>query len=540
MNASKFKVFTGEYNCYVVSPIDQQLYDMVTERPVPGAPMGIIGGSASLHHAAFIGADRSVWAIGDNTTNMTGTGASSTPVGITKTPVGNAKQVVAYCNGGDPNKLGNGIAVLTMDGKIILLGNTQSGFRGDGTEGNQAESAPFQVALPEPIIKIAVGGYCFAIGVSGKVYQWGGTRQDGWWRSFSAGRYGTGVSQDFTKVVVLNLPEAIVDIVGGGDANLALGTSGTLYAWAYNPKYVGLLTQAQAQSFFNLTTSLKLPTNVKKIAIGPEACYLLTTDGLLYSWGNNTQAACGNGQEGKFANYGAPWGPLDGVSIYVSPPYLINSNPVLPAGFAFLNIFADIGDAFYAYAEGSDGYLYAWGRNKAGVIADGKNTGSSQDQSNYPNKWDVLSPEKLTVFPSVAVPTQPPANQPPTAVVIPVIHLTWPTNGVQIDGSGSTDSDGTITSYKWTVPAGVIISDQSAVKPVFIFPGPGAYFITLTVTDNSGATGSGTVQVIIAAAPVPVIPPPRTVSDAVLTVFGSVVDVPLSALKFTFSDGGTQ
>ncbi len=64
---------------------------------------------------------------------------------------------------------------------------------------------------------------------------------------------------------------------------------------------------------------------------------------------------------------------------------------------------------------------------------------------------------------------------------------------VTLDGSASYDSDGTVSSYEWAegptlLGTGKIISYNFAV---------GAHTVTLTVTDNKGATGSNTIIVTV-------------------------------------------
>ena len=69
---------------------------------------------------------------------------------------------------------------------------------------------------------------------------------------------------------------------------------------------------------------------------------------------------------------------------------------------------------------------------------------------------------------------------------------------VQFDGSGSMDPDGTISSYSWD------FGDSSAagtgVMPTHTYSAAGNYTVTLTVTDNSGMTGSSTAMANITAA----------------------------------------
>jgi rhodanese-related sulfurtransferase len=84
---------------------------------------------------------------------------------------------------------------------------------------------------------------------------------------------------------------------------------------------------------------------------------------------------------------------------------------------------------------------------------------------------------------------------------------------VTLDGSGSTDSDGTIASREWTQTAGpaVQLSNKSAVKPTFTAPDvttSTAITFSLTVTDDDGAADSDTVTVTVNdTGAVPVDPP---------------------------------
>lgn len=524
----------GEYDAWFVSRADGSLNSVVSG-PVKGAPKGILGGSGGLHHSAFIGPDRAVWVQGENANNITATGIATNPVGFTKTPVGNAKQVACYSNGG--SGLGDGVGVLTMDGKLIIIGCTQSGFRGDGTEGNAGESSPYQVATPEPIQKIQVGTYFFALGVSGKVYRWGGTRKDPYWVQFSCG---AGVANPvLTKIAVAfsgpsttPFPEPIKDIVGGDDFSYAIGVSGKIYGWAYDMRFLGLANSPQQLKWMDLTAVLNLRGTLVKLAKGCEATYALMDSGDIYAWGNNTQAAIGNGLEAAYVQQtkGADWG-VTARSLWQITPVKIN-----PAGVAFVDITASINDAFYVYYEDTTGVIWANGRNKGGVIPDGKDHGTSDQQAATPNAWDVLSPTKLSVFPAGAVVTPPPpVNQAPLAVIGGIVPLTWPANGMQLDGTGSKDADGTVTAYKWTVPAGVIISDATTAKPMLLFPAPGVYPITLGVLDNSGASGSVTTQIIINNAPAA-----RKVASFLLTLLGQAITANASNAKFTFDDGSTQ
>ncbi|WP_454301933.1 PKD domain-containing protein [Salana multivorans] len=65
---------------------------------------------------------------------------------------------------------------------------------------------------------------------------------------------------------------------------------------------------------------------------------------------------------------------------------------------------------------------------------------------------------------------------------------------VDLDGSGSTDADGSITEYAWDfgdgqVGSGAVVSHEYATA--------GSYDVTLTVTDDRGATGAATRSVTV-------------------------------------------
>ena len=63
---------------------------------------------------------------------------------------------------------------------------------------------------------------------------------------------------------------------------------------------------------------------------------------------------------------------------------------------------------------------------------------------------------------------------------------------VQFDGSGSSDSDGTVTSYAWNFGDG---STDSGVARWHRFNNPGTYIVILTVTDDDGAIDTMTQAV---------------------------------------------
>ena len=84
-------------------------------------------------------------------------------------------------------------------------------------------------------------------------------------------------------------------------------------------------------------------------------------------------------------------------------------------------------------------------------------------------------------------PPQPPP--PPAENVAPTAEIAINCEGLTctFDASGSSDSDGTITSYAWNFGDGTAGSGESTTHS---YTQPGTYSVTLTVTDDDGATDS--------------------------------------------------
>jgi hypothetical protein len=107
------------------------------------------------------------------------------------------------------------------------------------------------------------------------------------------------------------------------------------------------------------------------------------------------------------------------------------------------------------------------------------------------------------------------ANQPPVANAGPDLVLQDADNngseGTTLDGSASTDPDGTIVNYTWTMGATTLGS--SSLPTLFsIFPA-GENVVTLTVTDNSGASDSDDVIITVNRRPTANAGPDAIVDD---------------------------
>jgi hypothetical protein len=90
-------------------------------------------------------------------------------------------------------------------------------------------------------------------------------------------------------------------------------------------------------------------------------------------------------------------------------------------------------------------------------------------------------------------------NQPPVANAGPDQNVTDAdgngSESVTLNGSGSSDPDGTISSYVWKEGTTQIATGATPVVTLAV----GTHTITLTVTDNNGATATDTVAVTVNA-----------------------------------------
>jgi PKD repeat protein len=123
-----------------------------------------------------------------------------------------------------------------------------------------------------------------------------------------------------------------------------------------------------------------------------------------------------------------------------------------------------------------------------------------------------------------------PANLPPTAAFDSSVSDL----ALQVDASSSSDSDGQIASYAWMFGDG---ATGSAVGASHTYAEPGIYEVTLTVTDDAGATSAVTESVTVTSA---VVEPPieeNAVPVAVFTATATDLAIAVDGAGSSDADG---
>jgi len=136
--------------------------------------------------------------------------------------------------------------------------------------------------------------------------------------------------------------------------------------------------------------------------------------------------------------------------------------------------------------------------------------------------------------------TAPRVNAAPTASFTSVVdHL-----AVAVDASTSTDSDGTVASYRWDFGDGTVAATGPTANHTYA--AAGTYTVTLVVTDSEGATGTSTGTVTVAPAPPVNVAPTASFTSAATGLAVSTdatastdPDGTVAAYAWTFGDGGT-
>ncbi|KJY51509.1 RCC1 domain-containing protein [Bifidobacterium kimbladii] len=318
--------------------------------------------SAGWDCSLALGSDGNAYAWGSNTSGQLGDGTTTqrtTPVKVGK-PTG---LTYVQISAGDDHSL-----ALSSDGNAYAWGLNTYGKLGDGT--TTQRTTPVKVGKPTGLTYVQVSAgwqHSLALSSAGNAYAWG-------LNSFGQGGNGTTTHSQPTPVKVRKptgkpTDFTYVQVSGGGDHSLAMGSDGYTYAWGYN-KYGQLGNGTTSDTNANpVPVRVRNPANPTDTSKGLKAAQIIAgfnhslalgSDGYTYAWGWNNYGQLGNTTTRDSS-----------VPVRVRDPA---SPSDASKGLKAVQLSAG---EYYSLALGSDGNAYTWGANGNGQLGDGSTNSKS-------------------------------------------------------------------------------------------------------------------------------------------------------------------
>jgi PKD repeat protein len=263
----------------------------------------------------------------------------------------------------------------------------------------------------------------------------------------------------------------IVAIAGGRDHGLALRSDGTVWAWGSND--YGQLGDGTTT---DRTSPVQVMTGAAEVIAGAFHSYARRTDGTVAAWGRNYRANLGDGT----------------TTTRTRPVSVRNLASVVSIGSG-----RDTGMAVLA-----DGRLMAWGHNSTGQVGDGTTVNRSTPVLVAGVSGAVLAGGGGAEYSVVVVSSGPPPPRDPVAAFTATCEVT----SCSFDASASDDPDGTVVGYAWDFGDGGTATEPAPTTQ-HEYQVEGTYTVTLTVTDDSGATDAASQQVVAEVEPPPPVGP---------------------------------
>ncbi len=432
-----------------------QLGDGATTSRLSAGPVRGLTDVVAMHggrdHAVALSSSGTVYTWGRNQVGQLGLGGGASRTVPTAVP--GLPRVTAVTTGH------NMTYALDVTGQVWAWGDNASGQLGDGTRTQR--TSPVKVSGMGDAVAIAAGrDMAYAIRADGTVWAWGLNND---------GQLGDGTTTLRTTPVRVTGLTGATAIAGGRDHALALRADGSLWAWGWNA-----YGQVGDGSTTNRSAPVQVASGMTAVAAGAHHSYALRADGQVMAWGRNYRAELGDGSTTGRSTPVAVRGVNDAIAI----------GSGRDQGLAVLR----------------DGSVKAWGYNQSGQLGDGTTVNRTTAVS-VPGVSGATAVAGGAEYSMALVggavpppPPPPPGNEPPTA------RLTVGCDGLTCtaDGSASSDPDGSIASYAWDFGDGTRAGGRTAGHT---YATAGTYQVSLTVTDDAGASDSARQQVTVTAPP---------------------------------------
>jgi len=286
------------------------------------------------------------------------------------------------------------VVSFSVSGRIAYAwGNGDLAGVGDGTVSNISSPVTIAGGFTD-WNTISLGKQSVGIRNDGILYGWGNNY---------IGQVGDGTTTNrLTPVTVVGGITTWSQVSSGSVRSAAITSGGNLYLWGNN--YKGSLGDGTTIDRSSPVTVAGTVTNWNKVAAGNGHCLGLTSDGILYAWGNNASGQLGTNNT---TSYSSPVTVVGGITDWEkidvagdAASYAVRSNGELyswgfnissqlgagssvgiggrsiPATIAGgITDWNDVSGGFrFAIAKRSNGVLYAWGSNSNGQLGDGTTT----------------------------------------------------------------------------------------------------------------------------------------------------------------------
>ena len=270
---------------------------------------------------------------------------------------------------------GDSIYVLMEDGSLYAWGKNDQGQIGAGSS-DEYVNTPTKINIDDRVkdVKdiVIVNFSIYVVTENGSLYAWGKNDQ---------GQIGVGSSEEYVKTPAkINIAGKVKTVIcdtGYGSSVYAATEDGSLYAWGSNiyicmfdtggEKHQGRLGTGSLDNYSISPAKVNIGGGVKKMMFPVNhSTLVLTDDGSLYGWGNNSYRRLGIGNVSCADNPEKAHleGRVKDVTVYLSTHALME-----------------------------DGSLYAWGDNRNGEVG---NLSTLPEES--PVKVDIPESVKELLF----------------------------------------------------------------------------------------------------------------------------------------------
>ncbi|QWB99902.1 InlB B-repeat-containing protein [Mycoplasmatota bacterium] len=260
-------------------------------------------------------------------------------------------------------------SAITSEGRVFTWGYNNNGQLGDETTTNRTIpteiTSQFSLLPGETVISISLGSYhSSAITSEGRVFTWG-SNEVGQLGDGTTAADGGGVSTpfDITSEFNLNTGETVTSISLGSYHSSAITSEGRVFTWGNNS--LGQLGDGTTTNNRNTPTEitsmfeLNAGETVTSILLGSNHSSAISSEGRVFTWGSNYQGQLGDGTIGYSSNI---------------TPIEITSQFELNVGETMTSI--SLGGS-HSSAITSEGRVLTWGNNYSGQLGDGTTTDRS-------------------------------------------------------------------------------------------------------------------------------------------------------------------